>query len=692
MYEKITSFIKVNHPHLIKTNQRLAVVFHDVGNENTLLNFMAGLCQQRKLVISSRLNDAIVAEQAASKLGEEYDLVLFDARDSFNPDALGIVSGVLCGGGFLLILLPNFKQWVSNQSLFYQYMSGFFANQAAVYYVSNNHSVEKNIDKKNTNETKQSALELYFPYKSKDQFNAVVSIVKLLRENDDVCCVLTSGRGRGKSSALGFIVKELMISQQCDLIISAPKLSVAGPLFLHLKNQCPEGVDKRAEFIYKKSNIKFIAPDLLLEKLPVADVLFIDEAAVVPISMLQKLLLHYPKIIFSTTTHGYEGTGRGFELKFYKLLNEVKSGWEKIQLHQPVRWSINDPLETWIESILFLNVKLAVKPTIPDVISKCQFVLLDRYELIHNKSKLESVFSLLVFAHYRTSPSDFQYLLNSENIRIYSLEFNNNVLAVLVVNQEGGFDTELSTAIYRGERRPRGHLLAQTLCFHAGSESAAELLYARVMRIAVHPEIQQRGLGSELLNRVIDSERALGMNVIGSSFSATPRLLNFWERAGLSLLRMGFKRDHVTASNSAVMAKPLNASAEKMINELNLRFKQNISLWLQGPLLNLCAEIKNHSLLAAHQSSFNLQDLKDVESFAKFNRNYDVCMPAIIRFIKDRRSDFYALNDVDHKMVLLSEQYMNNWKSIVSHSDNLSKAQAIKQLRLALVNLLKIYK
>ncbi|RDH81401.1 MAG: hypothetical protein DIZ80_15045 [endosymbiont of Galathealinum brachiosum] len=693
MFDTITSFLKTHESNLLQSQQRLAVAFHESYSENELAGFINNLWFENKLIISPKIENSLAPERAVTKLGEEYDLVVFDVRESFYPDALGIVSGVLCGGGYLIILLPQENKWDENDSLFLSHVKTLLNYKSGIYYFIKNRPV-----------TEVLSLDVIAPineqgrdnslYRTHDQKSAVESMFSSIKNNDAYCCVLTSGRGRGKSSALGLLSALLIEQQDNTILISAPKLSVAEPLFEHLHNQCSEGVSERSAFKYKKSSVSFIAPDLLLETLPVADVLLIDEAAVIPLSMLQRLLRHYSKIIFSTTTHGYEGTGRGFILKFYTLLDETKPGWDKIELHQPVRWARHDPLEKWIEEMLFLNLKLTVKPEMPGEISDCHVSLIDRSELLVNKNKLAEIFSLLVFAHYRTSPSDFQYLLDSEDVRIYSLEFNGETLGIVVVNQEGGFDSALSTAIYRGERRPKGNLLAQTLCYHGGSEQAATLRYARVMRIAIHPQLQQSGLGSYLLTQVISKEKKLGMDIFGSSFSATADLLDFWNKAGLSMLRLGFSRDHVTASHSAVMAKALTDKGVTVIDELSLKFRRNISLWLQGPLSDLTEEIKNYILLQCQdEESWQLtkMDLDDIGSFSKFNRNYDACMPAITRYIKHIFTLHDDINEVlsDQQMEIinLNQKYTNDWKMVVSKMRDKdktcvnSKNQAIKLLR-----------
>ena len=689
MFDLINAFFQRQAIVLVPAQPRKVVVFHADDNHESLSEFIENLQYDRKLVVSAFLNNAIAPEKTKTKLGEEYDLVVFDVRESFNPDALGVVAGVLCGGGCLLIILPTEKIWQKNTSLFYKHFYDLLSEQQGVYYFSSTGMSVGALTSQTDNSISVTGGPAE-PYKTRDQQLAVELISNLLKENSQCCCVLTSGRGRGKSSALGIIAAGLLQNESQSVLITAPRLSVADVTFKHLHQQCPQGESGRGEFTYKYSRLKFIAPDLLLEKQPAADVLFIDEAAAIPVSMLAQLLTRYSKIIFSTTTHGYEGTGRGFILKFYQLLNKQRPGWHEIKLHQPVRWAVHDSLEKWIESLLFLNLKLTDNMSVEKSVEDCSVELINREQLLNDKETLAAIFSLLVSAHYRTSPADFKYLLDSENIRIYVLWNKKILIGVLVVNQEGGFDRALSTAIYRGERRPQGNLLAQTLCFHGGDEFAASLCYARIMRIAIHPQCQQAGFGSFLLQQVIKAEQLQGVDAIGSSFAATQPLLNFWYKAGLSLVRFGFSRDHVTASHSAVMAKGLSENGCRAINQLEHKFGINIEYWLSGPLAGLPDDIKNSlsaRACAEPIDTLSPYDLADIESFARYNRNYDTCMPAIVRFVNSFTLLPAGLSESDRHILQLSVKYLNDWKQIVANSDATGKNQAVMCLRSALKQL-----
>ena len=109
MFEIITSFLKSHESILLQSRQRLAVAFHENYSDTELTAFLNNLWFKNKLIISPNIENALPPERAAAILGEEYDLVVFDVRESFYPDALGIVSGVLCGGGYLIIFVTGRK-------------------------------------------------------------------------------------------------------------------------------------------------------------------------------------------------------------------------------------------------------------------------------------------------------------------------------------------------------------------------------------------------------------------------------------------------------------------------------------------------------------------------------------------------------------------------------------------------------
>jgi hypothetical protein len=52
--------------------------------------------------------------------------------------------------------------------------------------------------------------------------------------------------------------------------------------------------------------------------------------------VLSALLPYFPRILMTTTVQGYEGTGRGFLLKFCATLPQ----WRAFTLDDPLRWVV----------------------------------------------------------------------------------------------------------------------------------------------------------------------------------------------------------------------------------------------------------------------------------------------------------------------------------------------------------------
>jgi len=481
------------------------------------------IIQQEKfesvLTVSENIPMGLAAKKARTELGREHDVIVFDACQAFDIDAFGAVAGTLCGGGFLLLLVPEQNSWPElKASRFLQRALPFIKKHDNVYFVDQH----KGLPKISISDAEDvNHIEVESPFRTLDQKQLVNEIRASVIKHSKASIVVASDRGRGKSSALGLATGALMQQGLKKIIVTAPRLSVSEPVFRHAEQILTDAVIRRGELQWQDAELKFIAPDALLIDQPEADLLLIDEAAAIPLAMLEKLLHIYPKIVFSTTIHGYEGTGRGFALKFNKILDRYSPDWQQLNMTEPVRWADNDPVEAWIDKLLCLDADLSLVPAIELIdVSLCETRLIDRDQLIGDEQKLSSLFSLLVYAHYRTQPLDLMHLLDDENVRLYTLELAGVILAAVLVNQEGGFDDQLSAEIYRGERRPQGNLLAQTLAFHAGCEQAATLNYARIMRIAVHPQLQRQGLGSLLIKNVVAQEKQ-SVDAIGTSFGAT---------------------------------------------------------------------------------------------------------------------------------------------------------------------------
>lgn len=681
------------HQNAIDKNQRVLVILS--GSRNFCAQTADSLAKARSAInsiwISADRSDSISPEKAVTQLGMEYDVVIFDAYDQFDIDAFGAISGTLRGGGILFLLIPDIKSWSSlKSSRFLRRALSFLHSHEGVYLVNQNEHLPEikisHADKTNRND-------IEYPFRTADQKQVVCAIQQMVVKQNKQPVVLTSDRGRGKTSALGLAAANLIRQGVKNIIVTAPRLSISNPVFQHAQQILTDAIVSRGSLKFNESELKFVAPDALLIDQPEANLLLVDEAAAIPLPMLEKMLKIYPQIVFSTTIHGYEGTGRGFTLKFNKVLNNLSPGWLHYEMITPIRWADNDPVEQWVDRLLCLDAELPDISYIADIdFQQCSVNLIDRDVLIKDEEKLLSLISLLVYAHYRTQPSDFKHMLDDKNVRLYTLECQGVVVAVILINQEGGFDEELASEIYQGVRRPRGHLLPQTLSFHAGCEAAAILNYARIMRIAVHPKLQGKGLGTQLLLDVIQSEKQI-VDAIGTSFGATAELVNFWEKSGFHLVRMGFTQDHASGTHSAVMLLPFSEPAENVYTVVRHKFQHSLAVWLSDSLKDLSFEMKHllESEVKEDVPALSQEDWKDINSFCLTNRGYETCIWSIKKLLHSFPQWFDSLDEIEKKLVSSRIEQGASWSDVVALTGMSGKSEAIRKLRIAIGKIVELY-
>ncbi|GHC26330.1 tRNA(Met) cytidine acetyltransferase TmcA [Kushneria pakistanensis] len=537
--------------------------------------------------------EPLMMKKARTRLGTEQGAVVFDAFDGFAPDALGALAGTVRAGGLLILLTPG--DWGEAPDPDYARLADHPADWSTLssrYLARLARLLEEDVQVARWAEGQPlvlpsngaEAVAAPAPVEdgdclSADQARAVVAISRLRRRRP---LVLTADRGRGKSAALGIGAARRLMQGDKQILITAPRFDSVAPVFERLAALLPEGALQDQRFVWQGREVCFVAPDRLVENLEQwggdGSVLLIDEAAALPASLLHGALRHFPRVVFATTVHGYEGSGRGFALRFRTRLGQHTPQWKALTLATPVRWAAADPLERSVTRLLALA---AEAPANHDADTTFYHHRLDRDALALDETRLEALFGLLVQAHYRTSPADLRTLLDGPNIGIETLESDpvagqGRLLAVAVAVDEGGFDETLAEQIARGERRPRGHLMAQSLALHGGVVEAATHRLRRIMRLAVHPQCQRQGLGQALVKRLADSARKDGMALLGASLGAEPGLMAFWQHCGLSSVRLGLHPETSTGEHPVMMSRALNERGEVLQHQLRVAMRAQL--------------------------------------------------------------------------------------------------------------------
>ncbi|MDG6480613.1 GNAT family N-acetyltransferase [Glaesserella parasuis] len=536
---------------------------------------------------------------AKTLLGQEFPYAFYDMRAEggvcLNLDALAIVAGTIQEGGTLYLVCPewdNLEQQVDFDALRWNAQQPIATPNFFRYFKT----LVNEILPPFTGEVPCEAGgrgEIVFTQDQQNIFD------NLPLDPADVHLILAS-RGRGKSTLSGKLAEKL--SQQYTVSITARSHS-ALPNFW-------KGIES--------DKVKFFAPDRLIQMIEQKNIspnqwLFVDEAASLPLPMLQQFCAYFDKVVLTTTTQNYEGTGRGFCLKFLPTLSRSTKQWT---LSQPLRWGENDPLEAFINQLLLLE----------DKIPPSAFGSSPRKQGERSVEQYTNFYHLLAQAHYKTTPTDLRRLFDAPDQHYFYLEEQERLIAGCWAVNEGGLDDELTQAIWRGERRPQGNLVAQYLCFQGNLPDACRLKSVRISRIAVQPEYQKQGYGKRLVSQIISQMPPL-VDFVSVSFGLTPELLRFWQSCGFSLVQVTPTPEASSGYHSAMMIYPLSVQGKIFAQQAKQQFERDF------PLLPFADTLQNtiSILPAKEQYLFNFIDKKNVQGFVFHQRTLSACYASLKR-------------------------------------------------------------
>ncbi len=647
-------------------------------------------------------------------LGDETDVIVFDACSGFNPDTFGAVSGILRGGGLLLLLTPKLSEWSQFNDPEYQRitvyptppvnMTGRFLERI-VKVIQDHHETiildQEQLEKEKLLPTlfdpiSKEILSYEDPvYKTIDQQKAVAAIIKVSKGHRRRPLVITSDRGRGKSAALGIAAAQLMEDGVDHIIITAPRLDATNITFDHASELLPDRKNSRGQLKIKNSTLEFLPPDELIRNDHKAKLLLVDEAAAIPTPILEQLLIKYSHIVFATTIHGYEGTGRGFAIRFQKTLDEHSPNWKALEMKTPIRWAENDPLEDLVFKSLLLNASAAPNELVTSAnINNCSVELVDRQQLLSDEKTLKQIFGLLVNAHYQTRPSDLRYLLDGPNLSIYVLRHNDQIVATVLLAHEGGFDQDMAAEIISGNRRPHGHLIPETLASHIGLKQAPLLSGVRVVRIAVHSAVQNQGLGSYLLDQIQNHPDIRDLDYLASCFGSTVDLLRFWKKSNYLPIRIGIQRNASSGEHSVVVLKPISKKGKDLFTLARKRFFRQFPDQLADALRDLEPDLTAFLLKSDQkiQADLDEMDWEDIKAFVQNERLYETCLAPIrdltLAVLMDK-DNADQIKNTQRDLLIRKVLQNHNWQEVVKLTDYSGKKNILENLRKALLPFLK---
>lgn len=599
----------------------------------------ANAVQEQWLWLSSRAPSGawcMVPDKANHELGREADGVVVDLFDGWVVDAIAALAGVIRAGGVMVFMAPPLDSWVDFDDPQYRRitvephgvagvrrhflarMARWFATDARIVRLTDTAVVQV------------CPVDLPVPMtmsaddlgcRTPEQRAVVESILALAAFARTPPLLVQADRGRGKSAALG-IAAALLARKGLRILATAPR---------------PEAAETLLQFAGANA-VTWLAPDRLVQSPPPADLLLIDEAAAFAPPMLLALLRHYSHVVLSTTVQGYEGTGQGFNTRFTRALDQTFPGWQVVRLTQPIRWASGDLLESFINDCLLLNA--CDEPTVPAKEYDAQTLTLEELtpQLANlSESRLRAVHGLLVAAHYRTRPSDLRTLLDGPNVRTFIATHHDDVVAVMMVAEEGRLPAALTTDIREGRRRPHGHVLPQSLAVHLNVQYALEQSCWRVVRIAVRSGWQRHGVGCWLLQQLESRARQEGIVLLGSLFAASADVLSFWQYSGFEVVRVGISREATSGAFPVLVLKGLMAEGITIADQARRYFERNFLHGLADTPDPWPAELVIQAWQRARFPSgevLHAEDEEDIRQFIAGHKTYENVAVALARQLR----------------------------------------------------------
>ena len=596
-------------------------------------------------------------------LGATRDAVVLDGHEGFSPNALGRVVGAVDGGGLFVLVVPPLGEWPALTTGFDRTIAAPPATPADVAgrfrqrlvttlhehpgvsvvdvdagrVVSEGPTGDLELDPKSAPRTSAETVEeaptraaggtfpdaAYEACETGGQRRALRAFERLERPGRAV--VVEADRGRGKSAAAGLAAASLAAAGT-GVLVTAPDergaaelLSRARTLLVDLgvidgqSGRNGESGDGPPTRLGTDSGgwVRFAPPSTAADRPGEPDVVVVDEAAGVPVRLLD-CTLTAPAVAYVTTVHGYEGAGRGFAVRFRDHLAASDHDVREVRMAEPVRYARDDPVETWAFRALLLDATPAPAVAVESATAETtSYDRLDPERLLGNEALLRETVGLLARAHYRTEPDDLARLLDAPNVSVRALRHEGRIVSVALLAREGGIDRATRTRIYEGERI-RGNMIPDVLSSQLRDKRAGEPVGQRVLRIATHEAVRSNGLGSHLLDR-IESELGDRVDWLGAGFGATPALCRFWERNGYGTVHLSSTRNERSGEYSAVVLRPTSDAGRKLKNRHARRFVRRAAAVLADPLDDVAPDVVREVLFGAAPPEPVVPDLTDHE-------------------------------------------------------------------------------
>lgn len=572
-------------------------------------------------------------------LGQTFNFIILDVTKTLHPDDIGRLIETVEGGGIIILWAPPFEDWPSSKLFIHdvmvsppftiehikhryliRFIKKLFEHKGIHLIDVDAKKVIRKYEESDTTtftrptpdlpDTHIMPLEVYELALTQDQVDAIKQCEIFLssRKKKKTSVILIADRGRGKTVSLALALAGLAYSRYNEddvtssFIVTSPRYENILPLFnffqlaiekLNGKIKIEKDSTGRIlEIRTTYGSITYLPPLNCLRKN--CDLLIVDEAAGLPVYLLYGFIDKHDNTIFSSTIHGYEGAGRSFSIRFLGHLDKRKNlEYVHFKLVTPIRYAPDDPIEKWLYDTLFLDAE-PVSLTDIDLqdISKFNLTLsevdLDTWFSGRNEAEAKQFVGIYVYAHYRNRPRDIAFLADAPHHNAYALKTSTGAIVTSIQTaEEGNMPKEAITAIYKKRRDFHGQVIPHAMIVHQRMPTFASFKGLRIVRIATHPEVMKKGLGSFALQELSRIAKKDGYVYLSAIFGANKELLKFWIKNGFIPVHISPDRNPISGEYSVAVIKPLGKKISNLVIAANNELRVRVLGWLPEQLKDL---------------------------------------------------------------------------------------------------------
>ena len=667
--------------------------------------FKKNIDDEKRIII-----DFVPYHECVKAMGTTYDVAILDLINNLEPNDLGKLVGVVRGGGILIFITPPLDKWECIITRFQElllthkydarylrhifvkrFISKLMQHKGIAIYDVDKEKVIKDIEIHEIEKIKPEKKELKVPEKTlfpkkvynlaltQDQINVLYIMEKLyekLEKGKKFNIIITADRGRGKSCAVGIAIAALAhklrrTKGRARIIVTAPSETNVQSLFqLALKTlrilEHDVEVERKGDMLVglkaKGIEIRYFTPLESIKKN--ADIIAVDEAAGLQVPMLYAIHKRFDKAVFSSTIHGYEGAGRGFSVRFLGVLRkDPNTIIVEYEMNEPIRYANNDPIEKWLFDTLLLDAE-------PAQLDEKDLKLIEEMKVEYYIPNLEEFFlkredelrqfvGIYIMAHYRNNSNDLGMMMDAPHHTVRALKLpTGKIVTSVELAEEGDIPYELAKELAKGAWIA-GNIIPDRYIKHYRILDFGKFVGWRIVRIATHPQVMRKGLGSYALRKIEEEAIKRGYDWVGAGFGVNKELLNFWLKNNYIPIHISPDRNPVSGEYTVIVIKPLNDNVKKYIIRANNEFRIKLINSLHEPYHDLEPEVARmlltsvkHPVIENYKPRLTDIQIGRIISYAWGQMTVENCMDAVIELTK---TYFYSAANDRPKLTPLQE-------------------------------------